>query len=59
LNFNKKSKLSKEQWIFIELKEETYKKINIIAPPQKPPPRDFSELQNISDKIESQPITNS
>lgn len=51
--------MSKEQWIFIEPKEETYKKVNIIAPPQKPPPRDFSEIQNNLEKIESQPIQNS
>ena len=46
--FLNKGNYKKEKWIQIvnNNKEETYRKVQTIDPPDRPPPRDLNELNN-------------
>jgi hypothetical protein len=48
-----KGKIKKEKWILIEPKNDE-KKLTVIPPPSRPPPRVFSEIQASTDKIDIQ-----
>ncbi|CAF0739167.1 unnamed protein product [Brachionus calyciflorus] len=38
--------LKKEEWYKIEKKEEIYKRINVLQAPERPPPRNFSQIES-------------
>jgi hypothetical protein len=48
--FLNKGNYKKEKWIQIvnNNKEETYRKVQTIDPPDRPPPRDLNELNNLN-----------